>query len=118
MKWFSNLPDNQHVPYQFIKAEPHIKEVFQSFRGSEYLTTLSFLSFPGLLWAWEKRSPSLHPRNKKLVWLVQIPFFLTAGALFSYQRVLYRFWGWSENSDLIDKQQGEVLKTKWSDVDW
>jgi len=35
VKWFSNLPDNDHVPYTFIEAEPHIKKVVQYFRPSD-----------------------------------------------------------------------------------
>ena len=37
MKLFSNLPDSDHVPYKFLTAEPHIKQVVRYMRTEDYL---------------------------------------------------------------------------------
>ncbi|KAJ3236885.1 hypothetical protein HDU81_010250 [Chytriomyces hyalinus] len=35
MKFVSNLPDQEHVPYKFIAAEPHFKYVMSYMRSSD-----------------------------------------------------------------------------------
>jgi hypothetical protein len=105
MRFFSNLPgtspsltpptDNDHVPYQFLKAEPHIKKVFTYMRPSDFvLASAVTIAFPTALYAWERSSPSMHPRILSRIMMVQIPFYAVMGMAFGIQNTYMRFWGW------------------------
>ncbi|KAJ3121709.1 hypothetical protein HK100_012265, partial [Physocladia obscura] len=37
MKWVTSLPSQEEVPYKFIEAEPHFKDVVRYFRTSDYI---------------------------------------------------------------------------------
>ena len=53
MKFFSNLPDQEHIPYKFITDEPHIKTIVRYFRPSDYLAIGAVgFGFPGALYLW------------------------------------------------------------------
>ena len=40
--WFSNVPDQEHVPYKQICVEPPIRDVYRYLRTSDYLQWLGF----------------------------------------------------------------------------
>ncbi|KAI9349058.1 NADH-ubiquinone oxidoreductase complex I, 21 kDa subunit-domain-containing protein [Obelidium mucronatum] len=99
MKFVSNLPDQEHVPYKFIAAEPHFKKVVGYFRTSDYATMGAIgAGFPAAHLLWERSSPSFHPKHLPRLMMIQVPFFLSVGFLFACQRSYFRFWGWSENA--------------------
>ncbi|ORY37629.1 hypothetical protein BCR33DRAFT_663462 [Rhizoclosmatium globosum] len=59
MKFVSNLPDNQHVPYKFLAAEPHFKTVVQYFRPSDYWTIAGVtVGFPAAHVLWGNLFPA------------------------------------------------------------
>ncbi|KAJ3114376.1 hypothetical protein HDU96_002181, partial [Phlyctochytrium bullatum] len=128
VKWVSNLPDGDHTPYQPIEAEPHIKTVVRYFRPSDYLTIASFgIGFPMLQVAWERASPSIHPRHLPRSMLIQVPFFFTCGFLFACQRSYLRFWGFKENAREVALWESEAhlrpevdpeRKVAWEENDW
>lgn len=37
VKFFDNLPDSNHVPYTFITAEPHVKDLVRYMRNEDLL---------------------------------------------------------------------------------
>ncbi|KAJ3026407.1 UNVERIFIED_CONTAM: hypothetical protein HDU68_005705 [Siphonaria sp. JEL0065] len=87
MKFVSNLPDETHVPYKFIAAEPHFKKVLGYFRTSDYATIGAIgVGFPAIHALWERRSPSFHPKHLPRLMAIQVPFFLSVGVLFACQR--------------------------------
>ncbi|KAJ3312374.1 hypothetical protein HDV04_003124 [Boothiomyces sp. JEL0838] len=89
MKFFSNLPDNQHVPFQKLDENPHVKTVVSFFRPRDYLNIGLFgTGFPAAFYLWERSSPSCHPRLLPRIMMVQVPFFMLAGFMYSYQNVL------------------------------
>jgi hypothetical protein len=56
VKFVSNLPDSDHVPYPVIAAEPHIKTVVSYFRPSDYAAwTAIGAGFPLAQVAWGKQ---------------------------------------------------------------
>jgi hypothetical protein len=123
MKFISNIPDQQHVPFPIIAEEPHLKHIVRLLRPTDYLTIAGFGTlFPGALYLWEKNSPSIHPRKMKAVMMIKIPFFLSAGLCFVCQRSMYRFWGWAENQREVqlykELQLEPAVKKPWSVVDW
>lgn len=53
MKFFNNLPDDDHVPYKFIKAEPHIKDAIRYIRPEDYMLCAAIgTGFPLAYLAW------------------------------------------------------------------
>lgn len=57
MKFFSNLPDNQHVPFQKLDENPHVKTVVSFFRPRDYLNIGLFgTGFPAAFYLWGKNS--------------------------------------------------------------
>ncbi|KAJ3041590.1 hypothetical protein HDV00_009067 [Rhizophlyctis rosea] len=88
VRYFDNLPDDDHVPYKFIDAEPHVKDVFRYMRTADYGKWLAVgLGFPAIHWLWERKSPSFHPKVMPRVMLVQVPVFMTIGAMFAMKDV-------------------------------
>ncbi|KAI8831428.1 NADH-ubiquinone oxidoreductase complex I, 21 kDa subunit-domain-containing protein [Chytridium lagenaria] len=126
VKWFSNLPDSDHVPYTFIAAEPHLKTVVRYFRTEDYAAMVGIgAGFPLFQVAWERMSPSIHPRYIPRSMLVQVPFFATCGFIFAIQRSYFRFWGWRENGKEVARWESEAHlrpsadeKQGWEDNDW
>ncbi|KAJ3216022.1 hypothetical protein HK099_006092 [Clydaea vesicula] len=129
MRFFSNLPDDEHVPFKFIAADPHVKDVVRYFRPSDYLhSTAVALGGPAIFYAWERYSPSFHPRVLPKILLVQFPFFAACGVLFAAQSTYFRFWGWTENDREVKKWEAESEmrrerdagkeKWGWQDNDW
>ncbi|KAJ3298541.1 hypothetical protein HK104_010596 [Borealophlyctis nickersoniae] len=52
-RWFDNLPDSDHVPYEFIDDEPHIKDVVRFLRPADYALWGSVtFGMPGLYYIW------------------------------------------------------------------
>ncbi|KAI8611240.1 NADH-ubiquinone oxidoreductase complex I, 21 kDa subunit-domain-containing protein [Chytriomyces sp. MP71] len=99
MKFVSNLPDENHVPYKFIAAEPHFKHVVRYMRTSDMaLAGAVAAGFPALHIMWERLSPSFHPKHLPRLMLIQVPFYASVGFMFAAQRSYFRFWGWKENS--------------------
>ncbi|KAI8814549.1 NADH-ubiquinone oxidoreductase complex I, 21 kDa subunit-domain-containing protein [Cladochytrium replicatum] len=128
MKVFSGLPDSDHVPYKFIAAEPHVKDVVRYFRTSDYAVWGAIgLGFPATELIWERMKPSIHPRLLgRLMW-VSVPFYMSCGFIFAAQRTYFRFWGWSENSREAERWEKDapIRETRnaggrkgWMDLDW
>jgi hypothetical protein len=88
MKIFSNLPTSDYTPFPVIEHEPHPKKVLKFFRASDYIKAFSFMSFPLGLYLWELKRPTMHPRNRFGVFMIQIPVFLVSGFAFAGQGVL------------------------------
>ncbi|KAI8904945.1 hypothetical protein PhCBS80983_g03868 [Powellomyces hirtus] len=125
VQFFSNLPDEEHVPYKFITAQPHVKDIVRYMRNEDYyLWAAVATGFPAAHWIWERTIPSFHPRVMPRVMAVQIPFFATCGFLFAAQRSLFRFWGWRENAPEAARWTAEAAtrptpaKKGWQDNDW
>ena len=77
VSWVSGLPDQKHIPYPFIAAEPHAKIVSGMFRVSDYITLFSVgLGFPLGLYLVERRWPSVHPKRVPMIIGIQVPFFM------------------------------------------
>ncbi|EGF76883.1 hypothetical protein BATDEDRAFT_92288 [Batrachochytrium dendrobatidis JAM81] len=52
MKWVSNLPQGDDIPYPFITDEPDLKTMARYFRTSDYVAMTGFATvFPGALYA-------------------------------------------------------------------
>ncbi|KAJ3328617.1 hypothetical protein HDU76_009631 [Blyttiomyces sp. JEL0837] len=125
VKFVSNIPDSDHAPYPVIEAEPHIKHVLRFLRGEDYLLAGAIgAGFPLAHVAWERMSPTIHPKYIPRLMLVQVPFFVTAGMIFATTRSYFRFWGWQENSREVKKWEEEAATRKvtpykgWQDNDW
>ncbi|KAJ3096345.1 hypothetical protein HDU97_006018 [Phlyctochytrium planicorne] len=61
VKWISNLPDSDHVPFKLIAEEPHIKTVVKYFRAEDYLAWAAIAAgFPAAqvafvrFWGWRE----------------------------------------------------------------
>jgi hypothetical protein len=53
VKWVSNLPNQDAIPYPFIMAEPHVKQLFASLRPSDYGVVAGMGTlFPLALYSW------------------------------------------------------------------
>ncbi|KAJ3064890.1 hypothetical protein HK102_008081, partial [Quaeritorhiza haematococci] len=53
VKFFSNLPDSDHVPHKFIVADPHIKTVVRYFRSEDYAVWAAVAAgFPAAQYLW------------------------------------------------------------------
>ncbi|KAH6566904.1 hypothetical protein BASA50_008047 [Batrachochytrium salamandrivorans] len=108
MKWVSNLPDGEHIPFEFIDAEPNIKTVARYLRTSDYASMAAVaVGFPTAFYAWERFSPSINPRKLPRIMVAQIPFYACAGVLYGFHRSIFRFWGWSENSIEVKRWKEE-----------
>ncbi|TPX31517.1 hypothetical protein SmJEL517_g05137 [Synchytrium microbalum] len=125
MKFFSNLPDSDHVPYKFLVAEPHFKQVVKYMRTEDYIVWGSVATlFPLATVLWERSSPTLHPRYMPRIMAVSIPVYFIAGFVVAAQMPLYRFWGWKENGIEATRWEAEQanaappVKKGWSDADW
>ncbi|KAJ3184633.1 hypothetical protein HDU87_004036 [Geranomyces variabilis] len=125
VQFFGNLPDNEHVPYQFIAAEPHVRDIFRYMRNEDYAVGGAVAAgFPAAHYIWERAVPSFHPRVMARVMAVQIPFFATCGVIFAAQRSLFRFWGWTENAAEAARWKEEAATRPsaagkgWQDNDW
>ncbi|KAI8922610.1 NADH-ubiquinone oxidoreductase complex I, 21 kDa subunit-domain-containing protein [Entophlyctis helioformis] len=126
MKWVSNLPDDEHVPYKFLAAEPDIKTMVRYFRPSDYLTIAGVgVGFPAALAIWERISPTLHPRKLPRIMAVQVPFYFTGGLILAFQSTLFRFWGWKENKreakmwmdEATERESQPVRVRTWSETE-
>ncbi|KAI8825085.1 NADH-ubiquinone oxidoreductase complex I, 21 kDa subunit-domain-containing protein [Fimicolochytrium jonesii] len=125
VQFFSNLPDDDHVPYKFLEANPHIKDVVRYMRQEDYAVGAAVgLGFPAAHYIWERLSPSFHPRVMPRVMAVQIPFYASVGFIFACKRSLFRFWGWTENNAEATRWAKEIaarppaVKKGWQDLDW
>ncbi|KAJ3263152.1 hypothetical protein HDU77_011185 [Chytriomyces hyalinus] len=63
MKFVSNLPDQEHVPYKFIAAEPHFKYVMSYMRSSDIVMAGAIgAGFPAAhmvwvrFWGWKENA--------------------------------------------------------------
>ncbi|TPX70222.1 hypothetical protein SpCBS45565_g01955 [Spizellomyces sp. 'palustris'] len=125
VKFFSNLPDSDHVPYTFITDEPHVRDIVRYMRKDDLMLWGGIAAgFPALHFAWERAYPSFHPKVMPRVMAIQIPFFATVGFFFAAQRSLFRFWGWRENDIEVARWNAEAsarpapVKKGWQDNDW
>ncbi|KAI9340695.1 hypothetical protein DFJ73DRAFT_627954 [Zopfochytrium polystomum] len=56
MRFVSNIPDSDHVPYPVIEANPHIKTLVRYFRPSDYAVAGGIgVGFPLLFMLWGER---------------------------------------------------------------
>jgi hypothetical protein len=86
MRWVSNLPAQDQLPFRLLTEEPKFKQVVSYFRSSDYLTILGVgVGVPLALLAHEKTRPSVHPKYIPRVMMIQIPCFLFGGFLLAYQ---------------------------------
>ncbi|KAI9003698.1 hypothetical protein HDU85_001094 [Gaertneriomyces sp. JEL0708] len=124
VRLFDNLPDDDHVPYKFLTAEPHLKDVVRYMRPSDYAVWAAVgAGFPAAHWMWERAKPSFHPKVMPRVMAIQIPAYACIGFVFAATHSLFRFWGWRENGPEAARW-AEESKTrpqstkKWGENDW
>ncbi len=125
VRFFSNLPDQEHLPYKFIAAEPHVKDIVGYFRPSDWAVTLGVgLGVPTFLTLWERYQPSMHPRYIPRSLAVQVPGFLAIGLYMAGCRSIQRFWGVAENEREVKRWESEgkanarSTSKGWQDHDW
>lgn len=55
VKYFDNLPDNDHCPYEFLDAEPHLRDVVRYMRPSDWAVAMGItVGVPGVVWSMGK----------------------------------------------------------------
>ncbi|KAJ3405919.1 hypothetical protein HDU80_000489 [Chytriomyces hyalinus] len=126
MKFVSNLPDQEHVPYKFIAAEPHFKYVMSYMRSSDIVMAGAIgAGFPAAHMVWERLAPTFHPRLLPRLMMIQVPFYASVGFLFACQSSYFRFWGWKENAIEAARWENEASQRNsekpkgWMDgTDW
>jgi hypothetical protein len=96
--WFSNVPDQEHVPYKQICVEPPIRDVYRYLRTSDYLQWLGFgagipfgiyllgtiPSFDSI----ERYRPTLHPKTLNRSMYIMVPAMTLAGMVIVGQKSL------------------------------
>ncbi|KAJ1549571.1 hypothetical protein HK405_009336 [Cladochytrium tenue] len=87
MKFISNIPDAEHVPYPILEADPHIKTLVRYFRPSDYAVMAgATIGFPAAFALWEWRSPTIHPRFLPRFLAIQVPCFAAVGFVYAARR--------------------------------
>ncbi|KAJ1551239.1 hypothetical protein HK096_002326, partial [Nowakowskiella sp. JEL0078] len=60
VNYISNIPDQEHVPYKIITAQPHLKKLVGYMRASDYAVWGAVaVGFPAAQLIWGAFSPAL-----------------------------------------------------------
>ncbi|OQO07793.1 NADH-ubiquinone oxidoreductase 20.9 kDa subunit [Cryoendolithus antarcticus] len=99
-----------NTDYPLIDSDPHFRRVISYARGSDYLAgSLLAASGPALMLWWERISPSEVGKGG-FASVMRLSGFisLTAGFLYTYQRSIHRFYGFTENRREIERDMREM----------
>ncbi|GAA93540.1 uncharacterized protein L969DRAFT_95811 [Mixia osmundae IAM 14324] len=97
-------------PFALIDSDPHAKRVMSYMRPSDYAVWASATAtFPALQYLKQTQSP-LGAMPKHMGTALKIGGFLgfVGGFLLAYQRSTFRFWGWTENAQEVDRDYKEL----------
>ncbi|KAI9482722.1 MAG: NADH-ubiquinone oxidoreductase complex I, 21 kDa subunit-domain-containing protein [Benjaminiella poitrasii] len=98
-----------NAPYPVIDTDPHFARVVRYMRPTDYAAWASVTAAGPLLFlGMEKMSPTGPIRNMRLPLRLATFFGAVGGFLYAYQNSSFRFWGWTENSKEILKDQEEM----------
>ncbi|KAI7906178.1 NADH-ubiquinone oxidoreductase complex I, 21 kDa subunit-domain-containing protein [Cokeromyces recurvatus] len=98
-----------NTPYPVIDTDPHFTRVVRYMRPSDYAAwAAGTAAAPLLFLGMEKMDPSGYARKMRLPLKITTLIGAVGGFLFAYQNSSFRFWGWSENSKEVLKDQEEM----------
>ncbi|KAG1109622.1 hypothetical protein G6F42_015598 [Rhizopus arrhizus] len=97
------------TPYPVIDSDPHFSRVVRYMRPSDYAAwAAGTAAAPALLLGMEKMDPVGPLRNMRLPLRIATVVGAFGGFLYAYQTSSLRFWGWTENSAEVAKDQAEL----------
>ncbi|KAF1801795.1 NADH-ubiquinone oxidoreductase subunit [Mucor lusitanicus] len=98
-----------NTPYPVIDSDPHFSRVVRYMRPSDYAAwAAGTAAAPALLLGMEKMDPAGPLRNLRLPLRIATVVGAFGGFLYAYQTSSLRFWGWTENSAEVAKDQAEL----------